>query len=247
MSDTDERNEPSVDLGRGHRIRDLIIQSSTNRRILEVLFVHSIWIQIASNRSDSPLFLVMRWRDRLTTKPRDKIYGLLGLLKTQRSLPQIEKCNYETPVTEVYSLLIIELIVYERDLMPLVNDPRLEAETTTEGMPSWAIDLKGVAVHDTDWYHMYGYKRYNANDGLPPLDLEALQAASTESKNTTLKLKGIKVDLVQEVYQGIRVLGYGTTEISVHTIQAWYDAAQRSGGHSQQEAFSRLIIGDLVR
>jgi hypothetical protein len=53
--------------------------SDQHLHYLNELMCHSIWVNVAKLRRDNPLEAVHRWRSRLATDPRDKVFGLFGL------------------------------------------------------------------------------------------------------------------------------------------------------------------------
>ncbi|KAI0553645.1 heterokaryon incompatibility protein-domain-containing protein [Xylaria curta] len=231
--------------------------SKEHHRYLSELMVHSVWVNVAKERYDNPLETVNRWRFRLATDLRDKAFALFGLFPAG-SLPRSEECRYDIPVADVFSCMTVEMIVNEKGLRPLVGNPRLEAYKATPGIPRWAIDLSGWPDHDLDWfYQCYGYDVYDADKGLEPIDLDAVSLCVSEK---TLKLKGVRIGSVKCVQEGIRGFRRGWSEdISLkETMQKWLDTVEGKvtaavvpdpypAGYSRSEAFTRLMLGDVIR
>ncbi|KAF2009591.1 HET-domain-containing protein [Aaosphaeria arxii CBS 175.79] len=224
------------------------ISSPSYLETTKALLIHSLWIQATCQ--DKPFSLVRRWRHRIATDPRDKIYGLLGLLQTRGSLPSVEECRYDIPAAEVFARLTIDLIINENSLLPLMNDPRLEPEIRTEAVQSWVMDVKSLPLHDTDWYHIYGSPYYNADKGLPPLNLEPLRLAVAEGRYDTLELKGITVDTVKDVHPDSIIVvnsGNNAEKLRFDTLLSWYETAKQSATREPQETFAKLLLGTLIR
>ena len=83
-------------------------------------------------------------RDKLATDPRDKVYAFVGLADTKTEVcgsPATSiRPDYELPVKDVYTRLVAQLLVANRDLHMLshVQDPSM---TKLEGLPSWVPDF----------------------------------------------------------------------------------------------------------
>lgn len=58
------------------------------------------WIHVARNKGPTIFGIVSAFCNQLCADPRDKIYGLLGLLPTDDA--PIVNINYKTPLLEVY-------------------------------------------------------------------------------------------------------------------------------------------------
>ncbi|KAF7560750.1 hypothetical protein G7046_g3414 [Stylonectria norvegica] len=219
-----------------------------------------IWLRIAGQTDDTPMEMVNRWRFRLATDRRDKIYALIGLY-TSGTLPRTEQCNYDLTPVEVFCSLTIDLIMSEEGLKPLIADPRLEAEKATPGIPRWAIDVSEISGFNTDWYHLYGYNHYNAC-GDYFLDLGALQTRADED-DLTLLLKGVLVDTIDVVSErrtSLRRDEAGADRIKVEKLREMIALAHKHvnrgtpasselypGGYTLRQAFGRLVLGDLRR
>jgi hypothetical protein len=141
----------------------------SDRRYHEViswLLANVIWREVAKGRTDSPAYVVQRWRFQEASDPRDKIYALLGLC-SRGSLPTVEKCDYKSSVVDVFCNLTMDLILSENSLLPWRMDPRLESDKATLGMPRWALDASHILDRNTDWFHLYSWPWYRADGGNP--------------------------------------------------------------------------------
>ncbi|KAH6651675.1 heterokaryon incompatibility protein-domain-containing protein [Truncatella angustata] len=233
--------------------------------ILSGLMVHVIWLNIAKDRLDGkPLDIVNRWRFRKSTDPRDKIYGLMGLCELG-ALPVTEKCDYFSPASSVFRTLTLELMISERDLRPLIANPRIDPDKATPGISSWVLDLVSIGPsYNTDWYyHSYGYEEYDAARPLRPLDPSSL---GMQYHAKTLSLAGVRVDKVALVESGYRTKTIANPNVPDEDIErivrAWYDVVKGSrkyknnkvlprryigARYTSAKAFARLVLGDLVR
>lgn len=228
--------------------------------LLGNLMAKVIYLGIAKHRSDSALYLVTRWRYREATDSRDKIYALLGLT-TSGKLPMVAGCSYDTDAKDVFTTLTIDLILDEGNLIPLIKDPRSDVDVATPNIPRWAMDLAVFPRFETDWYHLYGYSRYNAHGGRE-LNLDQLRKRATETKET-LELRGTRVDTIEWVSEAVHRplgVGYGDLQIHVNGLRNWRAFAQQHmklglpdchelypGGYTHKEAFGRTMLGNLVR
>ncbi|TGO43792.1 hypothetical protein BCON_0885g00010 [Botryotinia convoluta] len=99
-----------------------------------------VWITSTKYQRDRyPLDLMIRWRMRGATDPRDKVFALLGLIE-KGQLPNMAECDYKDVATH-YASNTIDLISCESELRPLAMKPRI-LDDTTPGIPRWALDLK---------------------------------------------------------------------------------------------------------
>ncbi|KAF3763375.1 HET-domain-containing protein, partial [Cryphonectria parasitica EP155] len=64
------------------------------RDILGHLFCNVIWIDSAHQQRDTPVATTAKWRGRQATEPRDKVFGLLGLLPRGMELYYTDRCDY---------------------------------------------------------------------------------------------------------------------------------------------------------
>jgi hypothetical protein len=237
------------------RIRDV-----WNTGIMGGLMAMVVWLQISTQRMDSPVFLVNRWRFREATDPRDKIYALMGLCESG-SMPFMESCNYEMSVVDVFSNLTADLMRSEEDLFPLIMDPRLEIGKATPGLPRWALDVSYISEWNTDWFHLYAWPWYNAH-GERPLDLDRVFSRWEESRSI-LELEGVFVNAIEIVGEPSLYSRESRAEelqSRLKKLRSWELLAKEHikrgtpesselypGGYTLREAFGRLMLGDLMR
>lgn len=219
--------------------------------ILSNLLRHTLWV--CETRRDEPLFMFKRWRRRLATDPRDKVYGLLGLLQEGDgggSAMSVD-CNYHLPAAYTFSSFTQRLIAHENSLRPLVCDPRLESDLATLDIPSWALDLTTFLKYDTDWFQIFTYDKYDTAHGLPELDISALANTAKKSGSMKLGLKGVMVDLIDKVGPGMMVpeKGFRAGAPKRNILQDWSSLlASDSGPKSRydENKLGKLLLGDWV-
>lgn len=227
-----------------------IFRVEHHRSVLSELLVFARWLRITSSRTDEPLFVFRRWRNRLATDPRDKVYGLLGLLPP-RSPSLSVVCDYSRSVAETFTSLTVDLIAHEKGLRPLASDPRLEPDKAAENIPSWALDLSTLPRYDTDWFQVYSYDKYRADDGLPTLELDGLRNAAAIARGGKLRLKGVMVDVIQRVGQRMIIsnIGWCPEALDLDILRDWRAlAANGSGGEfkAEKQTLANVLLGDWI-
>ena len=219
-----------------------------------------IWLNIAREHIDSPTYLVHRWRGRKASEPRDMIYALMGMCPSG-VMPFTEACDYDISTVEVFCNLTHDLIKSEGSLLPLIDDPRLEPEKATPGIPRWAVDASCLPDWYTDWVHVYAWPEYNAHQKRP-LDLARCFDAWGTSKHL-INLEGVCVDTIEvtgEPWLNPIPQAVDRTRFMRERLCDWELLARKHvkrgasgsaepypGGYTLREAFGRLILGDFVR
>lgn len=228
-------------------IAERVFRVGQHHSVLSELLVFANWLRITSYRNDEPLFVFRRWRNRLATDPRDKVYGLLGLLPPLRPSLSVV-CDYSRSVAETFTCLTVELIAHEKGLRPLVSDPRLEPDKAAENIPSWALDLSTLPRYDTDWFQVYSYEKYRADDGLPPLDLDGFRVTATEIPGWKLRLKGVMVDVIQSIGRRMIIsnIGWCPETLDLDILRDWCALAANRPGEAEQLSLAKLLLGDWV-
>lgn len=142
---------------------------------------------------ESSLNVLMRWRYRKATDPRDKVYGLTGLLSPESlaKIPALRDVNYGATSVELFTRVTMDLIRADEDLRSLVG--ARELAHITPNLPTWAIDFASsspIGKRQTKWWHhSHRYLRWSAAKGL-----EKLLEASKDKKG--LLLSGLVFDRV---------------------------------------------------
>jgi hypothetical protein len=227
-------------------------------RVLGWLFCNVIWINIAHGERDEPVLTAMKWRGRKATDQRDKVFGLLGLLPGSMELPHTDRCDYETTTAQVYNAFTLDMILHDRGLLPLSNEPRAPAGMGTEGISRWATDVDCEMPHQVDTFYRYwGYGSYDACAGRE-LDAQALlDAARVEGPADhmgKLGLSGVMVDTI-ELTSSKALLGSCPEQEVSEVLKIWLEMAQvhndklASGIPRERikEDFCKLVVSDRVR
>ncbi|KAI8941941.1 hypothetical protein NX059_000055 [Plenodomus lindquistii] len=210
-------------------------------------FLHS------SNNDDGPLDILMRWRHRSATDPRDKVYALMGLIPNS-ALPSAQICDYEIDAGSLFSNVTADLIRLEGGLRPFLGS--CEMPHTILRLPTWAIDFSTtnrVGKHQLKWWnHTHRYRQFRA------AGKRILRVSHMENSNV-VKLAGCVVDEVIDVMETLTVDADET--ISNHKLHdaimqcrelaSQYYKAQLLGdeyvaGGSWASAFWRTMLGDLL-
>ncbi|KAL1603456.1 hypothetical protein SLS60_005043 [Paraconiothyrium brasiliense] len=245
---------------------DMLAQHPAGYRILADFTAHVTWVNLARLRYDDLFEMIHRYRFRMATDTRDKIYGLLGLCQGGR-LPVTEICDYSIPTHQVFSTLAQELILDQKGLRPLTVSPRQQKNESTPEIATWALDLAfSTPKYAPDVYYlMYSYDAYNADEGLGPIDLKAIES---EIGQQSLTLTGVHIDNIVRAQDGFLTADVAdsaqvpATEALLHD---WYAAAvgcpfsdhdldgsvskdiYTESTYTRAEAFARFALGDVVR
>ncbi|KAI0875309.1 heterokaryon incompatibility protein-domain-containing protein [Hypoxylon argillaceum] len=209
-----------------------------------------------------PLDIAFRWAFRSTTRPQDKVYGLMGLFKPG-TLPRSQVCDYRLSPAKIYAMFTVDLIEYCRDLHALALKYMHTHPESTEGLPNWAMDMDGgirweisIDGDSCPWYVMNTYNFYNAS-GTTTLDLNRVQY---DQVSNTLSLAGFKVDDIAVAVPKPTEDVLGTSNITctgvARMVQGWYQIAEdfyqshtwhisQDGPRTWSEAFWTALVGDL--
>jgi len=208
---------------------------------------------IHSNTHDGPLDLLMRWRHRHATDPRDKVYALMGLIPDD-VLPSARGYDYNAPASLLFANVTYDLIRGEKGLRPFVGS--CEMPHTTPDLPTWAIDFASsnrVGRRQLKWWnHSHRYREFSAC-------ADCTVQASLHEDGKCLALTGVLVDDIElksdlytvpdEVDVDSRKL-YSTIIGWGELLALWYanhkNRSEYVAGGSLQSAFSRTCIGDLI-
>lgn len=222
------------------------------------LFLYPVRGLSISSNGEEPLDLLMRWRYREATDPRDKVYALLGLL-TSNALASARYCNYDISPAALFTRVTLDLIRQEKGLRPLLGSAELRH--VTPELPTWAIDFAcSNRVHGMRqckwWNHSHRYKQFAAcgKVGLP---------MALWNEGERFSLSGVLVDKILEVNEAFMVDAseaiddgklrdaiYGCHEL-VGRHNGWLTASQGEheayiAGGSWSNALWRTMIGDLI-
>ncbi|KAF5023773.1 hypothetical protein F66182_4166 [Fusarium sp. NRRL 66182] len=169
------------------------------RDIVDKLFTQTTGLDLAKKGNHGPLDVIFRWSFRQATNPRDKVYGLLGLLPAG-TLPRVEKCDYDLSPASVFAMATADLIEHYRSLHPLALRCLRNLPESTPDIPGWALDM-GISRYpsigtvdgeDAAWCMMHNYYPFDAC-GPTSVDWTEFQFDRTQG---SLTLTGYKVDTI---------------------------------------------------
>jgi hypothetical protein len=207
-----------------------------------------------SKGGEGPLDLLMRWRHREATDPRDKVYALMGLISVN-TLPSAERYDYEMPPSLLFSRVTFDLIQVEKGLRPLIGSSEMPHHTPS--VPSWAIDFANsnhVGRRQLKWWnHSHRYHEFSA------CGAHALQASLHEG-DKVLGLTGLCVDSVEQTSSWVYrvpddapIFSRALSDFAKHCediILGWRimhgDPVEYVAGGTWNSAISRTFIGDLI-
>lgn len=208
---------------------------------------------IHSSTHDGPLDLLMRWRHRRSTDPRDKVYALMGLMP-ENALPSASNYDYEAPPSQLFANVTFDLVQTEKGLRSLVATSELPHQTTD--LPSWAIDFahsNHVGHRQLKWWnHSHRYREFSTSGA------ETLQASLLQN-GEILALTGLLVDEIEETGHVYEVLDHESVTMhllceSIESYKKLVDLWKSSNGDPRDyitgetwnAAVSRTLIGDLI-
>ncbi|CAI6341205.1 unnamed protein product [Periconia digitata] len=222
------------------------------RVILHTFTTLVLGLEVAKTGEEA-LSALQRWRYRDASEPLDKVYALLGLFPSA-PFPSIHSCDYESPVSTVYTRVTLDMIREEKGLRPLIG--RRGEPQMTQNLPTWALDL--VQYPDSTrqwrmwWGHSYRYELFRA-DGMKRLELNSLQ------NETILSVVGVQVDTITKVGNVVTEAELGDlSHIQLNSIiSEWEEMLTRHVSQSAtplypkdsitwNDAFWRTMLGDII-
>ncbi|KAH7408816.1 heterokaryon incompatibility protein-domain-containing protein [Phaeosphaeria sp. MPI-PUGE-AT-0046c] len=207
----------------------------------------------AHSNTDGPLDLLMRWRHREASNPRDKVYALMGLLPTE-VLPSARHYSYESPAASLFANVTFDLIEEEQSLRALIGSS--EMPHLTPDLPTWAIDFANsnhVGWRQLKWWnHSHRYHQFSACGS------GSFETVLRDS-GRILALTGSMVDQVEVTSEAYEVPDSEPipSDKLLETILTWKDLLRKwckergtspeyvTGG-SWHSAFAQTVVGGLV-
>ena len=172
---------------------------------------------------------------RLATDPRDKVFGILGLLKTEE---RIVMPDYALSAPEVYQQTTVAIINHTKNLSVLID---IDEYVGSVSVPSWCVDWTQGAVFGLNLIEFYNAAR----------DTTATACRCSED---TLKLRGLVIDEISEVIDS-RYTGSSNTVIddllvAIRDLHKWEQLACHSEnttrryptGETLDIAFSKTVL-----
>ncbi|KAJ8118701.1 hypothetical protein OPT61_g373 [Boeremia exigua] len=184
--------------------------------------------------------IVRALRHKLCKDPRDKIYGLLGLLSSTpiaKILPE-----YSWPIRDVYLMYTKEVVRQSNSNLQFLTGSGLGS--TCHQLPSWVRDFAAPLRNTEASHENCRYENYEIYDASARSKGEA-----TVTKDDELSLSGTFVDRIESVGT---VLRHREWIHIIDTVQSW---AQLAGLSSLdrcpnptllQERFWRTILADYM-
>lgn len=210
---------------------------------------------VIAKESDADDFCqtLVRFMDRQATEPRDRIFGIFGLLPPdERGSFHIPDDDYAVDIVKVHFQLAVELIRSTNSLRCFIG--LTGALHMTPGLPTWAMDWASgtgkIAMCDGYWNHTWLDQEFNASAGRP-LDM------SVNEQDLSITLTGNFVDRVVWVHNipGIDVKDsrHGQAAPLIELYAALRDRVEfdeeyplPSTGISNEEAILRTVLTDFI-
>lgn len=212
------------------------------------------------NKGNRPIDTVLKCRRRRAFDPRDKVFGLLGLLPSDMPLTHTNQCNHKTPTQQVYRAFTLDVMMYTRSLEPLIIEPRTLPGEGTGGLARWAIDMHCVSMLSVDPHYRIrgcGEGKYDACAGRELDTATLLEAVAVpEFSMRVLGLSGVMVDTVEVIGAGNLLSSQLPALEGIATVlRGWMDMARhfQESLHGAlevekfEEEFSRVLVGDSIR
>lgn len=233
-----------------------------NRMVNECLNVlaTSVILVNKGNKGNAPIETVLKVRRRKAFDPRDKVFGLLGLLPSDMPLSHTNQCNHNTPIHQVYRAFTLDVILYTKGLEALVIEPCALPGEGTGGLPRWVVDMRGISMLSVDPHYRIrgcGEGKYDACAGRKIDTTTMLETlAVPEHRMRVLGLSGVMVDTVELI---------GTenlldSQMPVHekiaaVLRGWIETARRFKESLDgtlnvdqfEEEYYRVLVGDSIR
>ncbi|KAK3360913.1 hypothetical protein B0T24DRAFT_585965 [Lasiosphaeria ovina] len=217
--------------------------------------VREILSIIKQNQIERLLFLLEKTRDRRATDPRDKIYGLLGLIEDSPD-PVVDIApDYERDVTHLYAGVAMRFIRHQQSLHVLLNHEIKPEAAGSHTLPSWVPHWGATYGSPTPNLIKYRLSQYNAW----PSGAGRMPELSADSR--ALSVTGKYVDRITDVTRAVDKaatadLGKTLSELDVcfgvdegHLVQYQPDGSgsgSGEGGMLPYDAVWRTLLGDQV-
>lgn len=208
----------------------------------------------------STLQTLVRFRSRLATDRRDKVFAFLGLLKEYFLTP-----DYEKTTNQVYLEVAKRIIESTESLQLLTSAKPNTSENMSEDMGTWMPDWS-ITPGRQEWQRSELLQMYNASKDMVPV----AEMHHVYMPTPLLLVSGVWVDRVVDVFQSSSAPEDGYSRFHT-TVSHWESQIRRSFktlhkvSSSQQlpskdesmsntewveggyyEAFWRLLCGDVM-
>jgi hypothetical protein len=181
------------------------------------------------------LEMLLSFRTKISTDPRDKVYGITGLTSTRNN--RGFTVDYSRTVSEVYRYVVKHVVTATHNLEIISVG---KGSVHPEWLPSWAPDWSQPTKTRSSPIHSRGF---NAALG-KPVD------ATFDSTNRILRAQGIKIGMIQSVAIPLDDLHDRLSHEShrfyhlLLTICSWHELAKKAACDEayQREAFYEIIV-----
>ena len=185
--------------------------------------------------------MLRRYRHKKCQDPRDKVFGLLGLIKMHKSQKLLP--DYSLPLNDVLINAMEAVIVESDGDLGFLTGSGFNSHR--QSVPSWVRDFASELDPDAvlpECQRVDAYTLYNASTGVV--------STAIQRDRTELVLKGLFVDRVREIGEPIR--GRDVDHIN-QILKSWHNIAGLDchsrvsfSSNVSQEVFWRTMIGDAM-
>lgn len=188
-------------------------------------------------KNTSLLGLLAKFRSRMATDPRDKVYALLSLVQKPIDRPPLVP-DYSLSEIEVFRQATLECI-HEANSLSVLNT-ELGRKSRTD-LPSWVPDW----ASPRDWFGVIRAEAVNLYNAYPKPTFSKILVSP--GPQNVLSLEGFHFDNVVTIHQCIR------HNLSRNTFREWWAAlcsvqSQIDSEHKRglTRAFWKLICADII-
>ncbi|KAH7123930.1 heterokaryon incompatibility protein-domain-containing protein [Dendryphion nanum] len=173
------------------------------------------------------LRLLRKFRSRKATDPRDKIYGLLGLVQTQYG-DTIMDADYNLSVRQVYEKVVPEMIYATGNFSVWTAEL---ARKFREDLPSWVVDWDAPGAYGTS-VRADSIELYDSAPGVAHSENIIFQPGR-------VLIIGLRVGVVKKIED---VMWADSASNCRETLMKWYQFL----GKRLRSQFWRIICADVI-
>ena len=197
-------------------------------------------LKVRNHQCRSLIELLNSFRNCRCSDPRDKVYALLGLANDQGA-PEMVSVDYSKSVEAVYlecaNILVgnghgVEMLIHA-GILQGCNDTSNDTSSDMS-LPSWVPDWSRAMITTIN---MWGELYRAAGETLPDMDFE--------THGVGLRVKGIRIDVIDALAPVRDVYEHGTGLTSRNTDAAWEQGLREVA--RQSRFFSEERLDDYVK
>ncbi|KAF1998998.1 HET-domain-containing protein [Amniculicola lignicola CBS 123094] len=199
--------------------------------------IESMWRRKEPNLLRNALLQARKFE---ATEPRDKVYGILGLIQTHRYRRKFEKLftpDYTLKVEDLFTEAMRCMIMdtYEPSALSMVEDPDMRI---IKNLPSWVPDLTAP--------FFIGMGTIKAEEFSASKDMNGIWSpwwAETKPQSKFLKVTAVEIDVISQI-------GESKLEMRKNNIfPGWVNLIQSmpqiyKNGETRLQAFGRALMVD---